>query len=140
LINGNIAALFIIWRAVPVASTNIGTFAQAMSYYDVQDNSVQSLIGYAQRSISSTNIIFAEYSHNLFGLYSEAYPVYWTRNFNDSLSTGSCWGWQPFDGTNQKLVWTTPSGLSGGSYQCDIIGRSYETIKVRKGDISVTNV
>lgn len=141
---GIACCLFITVRAVPITSSNVATYVAAINNFDVQDQNGQSLLGYYLRDVADTinfrsdqQIMSLEYFDNAFSLNSFFYFVSWSRSPKTDMLTGSSHGFCALTGF-EVLKITTNSGLSGGSYQVDVWARTYETLRCRAGELSVT--
>jgi len=128
--------LFFIVRALPFTASNQASYIQ-MYDMDLQDQNGQSLLGYYRRLYSDMILDYIESFNNLFINYVNVHMITFSNNMFSDFSRGTNYGSQCFT-SFEKLSFTTPSTLSGGSYQIDIWANTSEFALIDQGLLRTT--
>lgn len=144
-INGLVNCLWIWAWPTPTTATNVGTYSDIWSNFDITDQSGNSILGYYQRDVADTTnfrsdnqISTMEYWDNTFSLNKTVLFVSFSRSPVDDWRSGSSRGFQPFDGFN-ILTFNTKSTATPGAYNIVVACRTAQTIRVRRGVLSTNN-
>lgn len=129
-IRANVIALMFTLRPVAFTGATQGTY-QAISSFDVQLASGESVLGSYQRLHADNKLDQAEIFPNLMSKYSDHYFISFSRDPVGDFATGSVSGQLVFSGT-EKLVINTPSTLVAGNYQLDLYALSCEHLYIEK--------
>jgi hypothetical protein len=132
-IKGTICGLFFTPRASGFSASTHGNY-QAIANYDVQLASGESLTGHYIRLHEDSKLENAELFNNVFGNNKDWYFVSFSSDPSGDYSSGANSGYQFFVGT-EKLVWTTNSTITPGTFQLDVIALSVEHLHIMDGYI-----
>ena len=134
-LRGTFVGIFITVRAAAITATNQGNY-QALTSFDLQLASGESLLGHYVRLDEDNKLECAELFNNLFAVNKDAYFISFSSDPVLDCMTGSVHGYQVFSGA-EKLQFSTPSTLSGGSYIIDVYGLSAEHCHIQNGQLVV---
>lgn len=146
-INHMVSSLFITFRASPITNSNLSTFINGASSYDIVNQDGVSITGNYQRSGPSTDLrndsvlISSEYFDNLFlvsGNNANIIYISWNRSPKGTMITGSSKGYAPFTGF-EKFEFTTPATLTPGAHRIEVWARTHDVLKLRNGELNTYN-
>lgn len=132
-IKGTILGLFFTIRDSAITAANQGNY-QAITSYDVQLASGESLTGHYTKLHEDQKLECAELFPNVFSNNKDWYFIAFSPEPVHDYGSGGVHGYQVFSGT-EKLVFTTNSTIVPGSFQIDVYALSAEHLHVENGAI-----
>lgn len=144
-LSGLTACIIILFNALPITAANIGSYVAVTSSYQILSQNGDDLTGYFIKSTfgpqgSDDNVMQnLLYLNNQMILNSNFIFNSWARSPGQDIITGSASGFCAFNSFQQLRI-NTNSTFAAGNYQITVIARTYETLKVRNGILSVSRV
>jgi len=133
-INGICPVLFWTIRNTALTASNQNTYF-APQDFDIQDSSGQSLIGFNRRNQTEQLWDYAECFDNLFKKNVSFSVAVFSQSPVLDYCSGSVNGYELFT-TYERLSFTTPASLAGGSYQIDIIAFVCDNLLIQDGMVT----
>eukprot|EP01127_Copromyxa_protea_P021893 TRINITY_DN764_c0_g1_i8.p1 TRINITY_DN764_c0_g1~~TRINITY_DN764_c0_g1_i8.p1 ORF type:complete len:238 (+),score=28.87 TRINITY_DN764_c0_g1_i8:392-1105(+) len=130
---GKVMGLFVTVRSAPNTATGQNTF-QSLADLDIKCSN-ESYLGNKMTHLSN-KIEAAELFNNLYFVNKDVYFISFSSNPVGDFASGSSSGHQVFNG-EELLVFTTPAGLSSGTFQIDVEAITACHFNVAKGVIEV---
>lgn len=149
-LSGLTACLIIIFNALPLTSANIGSYVQVPTTYQILSQNGDDLTGYFIKSCfaassggtanaDDNSLEYMFYTDNQMLANSNFIFISWARNIQQDVISGSSSGFCAMN-SFQQLRFTTNATFAPGNFQITVIARTYETLKCRKGILSVSRV
>jgi hypothetical protein len=133
-IKGTVAGLVFVLRSTTITAANQNTY-QPVTSFDLQLASGESLLGHYVRLHEDSKVEAAELFGNLFIANKDAYVISFSEDLAGDYITGHNHGYNVFTGT-EKLIFTTNSTITPGSYWCECHALTHEHLLISKGLIS----
>lgn len=130
---GSFIGMFVSVRPAGYTAATQGTY-QALSSFDLQLASGESLLGHYVRLHEDNKIECAELFNNVFANNKDWYFIAFSPDPAHDYIQGSVHGYQVLTGT-EKFTFTTPAGLAPGPYEIDFYALSAEHLHIDHGRI-----
>jgi hypothetical protein len=133
-LRGPVMGLFFTLRSGPNTGSSQATY-QAVTSYDIQLSSGESLTGHYVRLHEDTRIDNAELFDNLFSNNKSWHFIPFSSHPAEDYGTGSNHGYQVFTGT-EKLVFTTNASITPGVFQIDVYALNSCHLHIENGQVN----
>jgi hypothetical protein len=133
-LRGPVMGLFFTLRSGPNTGSTQGTY-QAISSYDIQLGTTESITGHYVKLHEDSKIENAEMFDNLFGNNKNWYFILFSFHPAEDYGTSSNQGYQAFTGT-KKLVFTTNSTITLGTFQIDVYTLNACHLHIENGQVT----